>query len=1014
MQRELFQNPPNEYKPVPYWGWNDKIEEAEVIHQVQEMARGGWGGFFIHPRHGQITPYLSEEWMDRVRVAVQEAKRQGVKMWLYDEHPYPSGHGGGTVPILGEEYRNRVLFCKLDNRPLRWDGLVKAYCAVEKDGEISDLQVLDDPASYRGPANLFFYFFEFVAPLGDVSCRGFSYVDALNPKVVKAFIENTHEAYLKALGSEIGQTVPGFYSDIPILTWFYSAPKPSLPWTPALPRIFRERKGYDLLEHLPSLLFDLGDYMRIRHDYWDLVTDVFVESFAKQVYEWCEEHGCIFTGHWWGEETLHWQPCWSGAIMPNLEYMHIPGTDHIGRVLDDPLGIKQVDSVVCQLGQKRLQAETYAMTGHGLSFIDRKSVGDWEYALGVNFLVDYIPDYSSRGSRKRDEPPSMFYQQPYWPYNRMLSDYYARLSYALSQGKRVVDILVLESMSTIWSIYRPTGADPAAMRPMPDPFGGTNYRAVQYGEWFTELTEGLLHLNRDHHYGDEKLMAKYGKVDDGKLVIGEAGYKVVVLPPSITWRQRTLQLLEEFIAQGGTVLAMKPLPTRVDGRESEGKVLPEGIQVVEGVEGVRRALDEVLEPDVIIDAPDVMFQHRKDGQQDIYFLVNTGRDEGRKATVRLKGQGAFEEWDPHTGEVRPYPSRNREGYSQVELNLPPVGSSLLVRTPGQPHNHEEPELQELGTVAMGERWEFERVHPNALMMDYCQYRFEDGPWSERVPLFVAQDMIRAAGFDVPFTVRYTFRVAQVPQGPVYLVVENPEWFEIILNGQVLNEAEPDYYWDWSFKKLKVTDLVQNEDNYLDLSGTLRLDQEFVIGYEWYGESFRFPAPFEACYVIGNFAVERDGDGFVIVSEPELVRSGNLTQRGYPFYVGHFVLSQEVVVPEGWSKAFLELEGCKAVVADISVNGDGVGNLAWAPHRVDVSSALKSGTNRVEIKLVNSLHNLLGPFHNPVGEVMGPVHWHSWRIAEPAPYALGDQEGMWTDDYYFKPLGLEGARFVLYK
>lgn len=1014
MNKDQFLNPPNEYKPAPFWGWNDRLERDEVIHQVQEFAKGGWGGFFIHARDGLITPYLGKEWMEMIRVAVEEGKRLGIKCWIYDEHPFPAGHAGGTVPILGEEYRNRVLYCKLDNRPLRWDGLVMAFSALEKGGEISNLQVMPDPASYKGDANLFFYFFEYLAPLGDTSCRGFSYIDALNPKAVKAFIDNTHNTYLKNLGAEIGDSVPGFYSDIPLLTWFYSAPKPSLPWTPALPGRFKEQKGYNLLEHLPSLLFDLGDYMKVRHDFWDLVTDMFVESYSKQVYDWCEEHGCIFTGHYWGEETLHWQPCWAGAIMPHLEYNHWPGTDHIGRFQDDPLGIKQVDSVVCQLGKERLQTETYAMSGPGLSFIDRKWVGDWEVALGTTFMVNYIPTYSLRGVRKRDEPPSDFYHQPYWPYNRMLSDYYTRLSYALTQGKRVVDVLLLEPMSSIWSIYRNTGETPAAMRPMPNRFGGTNYRTVQLGEQFTGLTEGLLGKHVDHHYGDEKLIAKYGKAAGGSFIVGEHAYKVVVVPPSITWKQSTINLLEQFIEQGGTVLVMPPLPVRINGEEVNGSVLPKGgIVVGGGIEALVKEINKVFEPDVVMDSPDIMFQHRRVKEQDIYFFINTNREKNARTAVRLAGEGAFEAWDAHTGTVGPYPSTSRENRSEIVLDLPPVGSCLLVRTPGMAHTIEEERLDQAGDVPLGTQWDFKRLHPNALVMDTCQYRFEDGPWSDWMQLFQVQDAIRTAGFGVPFGIRYSFRVNYVPENRMFVVVENPEMFKITLNGQELKTVEPDYYWDWSFKKLEITGLVKEGENLLELHGELRVDQEVVNSYEWYGESFRYPAPFDTCIVIGDFSVEQDGQGFAISQEKESISSGDLTRQGYPFFIGHFELAQDIKVGMEYRKAFIELDGLEAVVVDVAVNGHKAGQVAWQPHRLEITDLLKPGKNRIALKLVNSLHNLIGPWHNPGGEDLGPVHWHSWRIAAgmATPYAVS---GGPTSGYYVKPLGLQNAHVVLYR
>jgi len=37
------------------------------------------------------VPYLSEAYFDCYRLAVEEAKRLGLHVWLYDEYNWPSG-----------------------------------------------------------------------------------------------------------------------------------------------------------------------------------------------------------------------------------------------------------------------------------------------------------------------------------------------------------------------------------------------------------------------------------------------------------------------------------------------------------------------------------------------------------------------------------------------------------------------------------------------------------------------------------------------------------------------------------------------------------------------------------------------------------------------------------------------------------------------------------------------------------------------------------------------------------
>jgi hypothetical protein len=109
MDSKKFQNPAAEFRPAPFWGWNDQLVPDELRRQIGEIAQKGWGGFFIHSRVGLVTGYLSDEWMDCVRVAVDQAAKSGVSAWIYDEDKWPSGYAGGAVAKIKDSYRSRAL-----------------------------------------------------------------------------------------------------------------------------------------------------------------------------------------------------------------------------------------------------------------------------------------------------------------------------------------------------------------------------------------------------------------------------------------------------------------------------------------------------------------------------------------------------------------------------------------------------------------------------------------------------------------------------------------------------------------------------------------------------------------------------------------------------------------------------------------------------------------------------------------------------------------------------------------
>ena len=58
------------------------------------------------------------------------------------------------------------------------------------------------------------------------------------------------------------------------------------------------------------------------------------------------------------------------------------------------------------------------------------------------------------------------------------------------------------------------------------------------------------------HIGDEIMMERHGRVDGGKLIIGEMSYSTVIIPDHIRFLPNTERLLDEFKAQGGHIVSV--------------------------------------------------------------------------------------------------------------------------------------------------------------------------------------------------------------------------------------------------------------------------------------------------------------------------------------------------------------------------------------------------------------------------------------------------------------------------
>ena len=79
-----LKNPPNKYRPAPFWSWNEKLDVNETAAQVREMEEVGIGGYFMHARGGLQTEYMSDEWFDNVKATLRQGKKLQMQSWGYD------------------------------------------------------------------------------------------------------------------------------------------------------------------------------------------------------------------------------------------------------------------------------------------------------------------------------------------------------------------------------------------------------------------------------------------------------------------------------------------------------------------------------------------------------------------------------------------------------------------------------------------------------------------------------------------------------------------------------------------------------------------------------------------------------------------------------------------------------------------------------------------------------------------------------------------------------------------
>ncbi len=974
--RKEFAEPSKEYGTAPLYVWNTTITRELIDRTMADLKDKGFGGVFVHPRPGLVTEYISDEWYDLFRYTLDKGKQLGMNTWIYDENSYPSGFAGGHVPAQMPESYNQGQGLQLSKLEILPDTASRYFiCMKEESGKFVDITAnVQAEAGKKGNYYLFSKTYERKSPW----YGGFSYVDLLYPGVTQKFIDITMPGYERVAGDEFGKSMPGWFTDEPNIQ-----PPGGIRWTPDLFDVFQKKWGYDLKVALPSLFEETGNWKQVRHNYTQTLLQLFIDRWAKPCFEYCEAKNLKFTGHYWEHswpEIRH-----GGDDMAMYAWHQMPAIDMLFNQFNEESSqaqfgnvrsVKELASVANQMGYSRKLSETYGGGGWEDTFRDFKRLGDWEYVLGVNFMNQHLSHLSISGARKYDYPPVFSDHSPWWPYYKPLNMHYARLSMALSAGEQINDILILEPVTSIWLYYA---------------YRNSNKTIHDIGQAFQGFVTTLEKAQVEYDLGSENIIKDQGRVDKKKFVVNKRAYSKVVLPPMMenidapTWK-----LLKEFIDNGGTVLSFSE-PSYLDG-----KLDPEIEKYFAGKPNVKKITG--LTADVIREdfaSADLafasvqdgnLFHHRRvmaDGQ--VLFLVNSSLDESSKGSLSLAGKDAVE-LNTLTGEMFDYPETDNGKHIRLDFNLPPAGSLLLYVFDKKQKGFELPApVKQYNTVAASSPLAIQPEGSNVLTIDFCDLQlgkeifrdlhvfdaadkafkyngFSDGnPWNTSVQYkdnIIRRDTFKTGGFKAT----YHFTVADgFDMSGLQAVVERPQLYKVFLNGKEIQPIPGKWYIDRDMGIFAIGNAVKKGANDLTIEVS----------------PMKIHAEIEPVYILGNFTAMPATKGWTLNAPANTFTTGSWKAQGWPFYPGVVAYSKtfDVANPAGHYR--VSLGNWTGTVAGITVNGQPAGIIGFEPYNIDVSKLVKQGANKIEVKVVGSNKNLLGPFHNkPAPGLVSPGHFRN--------------------------------------
>ena len=998
--KEQWLIPDKKFRSAPFWSWNGKLNKDELIRQIHVFKEMGMGGFFMHSRIGLATEYLSKEWFEMIHGCIAEAEKLDMDAWLYDEDRWPSGYAGGKV-TENPEYRLHLIFLtevpfekcadfEVDKQAVALFAAVVDGVNAEKVRKISSASEVKEGETLLQ--------FVFCADFDNSWYNNCSYLNPMNREAVQRFIDFTHEKYLEECGNEFGRRVPGIFTDEPQYGFvvyqrdWVNETQYSTPFDMQIRDIIKERYNYDIFDRIYELFFDVKEceFAVSRLHYIKVMTELFLENYGKPIGEWCKKHNLCYTGHVMGEDFVSRQTWNCGSPMGYYRYMDMPGIDMLSEVSSNYFIARELSSAGRQFGQRDRLAELYGCTGWDFPPVGHKAIGDWLMALGVNFRCQHLSHYTLAGEGKRDYPASIRDHLTWYKEHKIVEDYFARINMVLSNCDEKCDILLLSPNESAWCLICKNYI--------------TDKRMYELDRKFFDLNMALQCRTLDFDIGDEGIIAADGKISDGALQVGLMKYKAVVVPKMLTMRESTYKLLAEFKGQGGIVIFADDVPEYIDGiadkraAELAEKCADADLDVLEKFRRVK----------VSAAKGELLVQSRYGENYDALFVVNASCVP--RATVKTPGwvvpkvterktafdrvdiewlaesDGELYELDPESGRIYFADAEKKDGKWHIHSSFAALESRLFIVSSEKMDAEKRNDCAaNVEYAELPQTFEYHAEQENILVLDHFDCKLDGVNFAEDSRYVLQLDDAIRKELDIPVRGAYmvqpwvetpfcgrtgdieltaVFECGYLPQGEVFLALETPECFRIVLNDVEISSENDGFFFDHSLKKIILPEnILRKGENKLVLK--CKYDCRF--------------SGLEAMYIGGKFGTAPNGAEGKIVELPHELRRASWTEQGFLFYHGNITYKCRIK-RNSEAKFMLKLPEFSGACCKIRCNGKNVKVCLREPYDADLSSFVNVGEDALlELEIVGSPRNMMGPFFYKAEKVntFHPFHFKEY-------------------------------------
>jgi len=460
---------------------------------------------------------------------------------------------------------------------------------------------------------------------------------------------------------------------------------------------------------------------------------------------------------------------------------------------------------------------------------------------------------------------------------------------------------------------------------------------------------------------------------------------------------------------------------KINHKKSKGDVYViegKGLGVLKKEKEFQKLLNQCVTPDVTIENEKVFYLHRVKDNYDIYFIINTIQKPLGKVEISFEKKAKPELWNPNTGEITPlYPYYLKNNRLFIELDFEATESKIVVLKEeldevqitgtnliissfengiikGHSFNNSEKpfvKIFEKGkskkietdsrkiipSLKIGKLYEYELEDDNVLCIDKWKMIVEDGgvkkeeainpnykdnnwlnvtmgAWEMQLPQERDEE-----NYPVSLWYRIPFECDFIPAN-IRLLIDgfSGSNYELFINGKEVKDKGRRSKIDAEIKEIDIKEFLIEGKNLITVKLTVVRRTDGLL---------------DLVKLVGDFAViEKDGK-HKIAFKKDKIAIGDWTKQGFPFYSGTINYKTSFELPEKYLNGELVLSAeCGEDVLEVIINGSDAKIVPWHPYKLSISDSVKKGKNNIELKITNTLINMLEAVKKPSGLFNEPV------------------------------------------